>query len=68
MGGASERQSARPSLSRVLYASWQLDLIMEVLPNQGTVYIWKEQSAFCKREAREMVNFTVKKEMAHHEI
>lgn len=53
--GASERHSGWPSLLHVLYAAWQLDFTMEISPIQGTVYIWKEHSAFCKREERGIV-------------
>ena len=53
----------------ILYASWQLDFTMEVLPNQGTVYIWKEQSAFYKREMRMVVSHGYsKKGNGQHQI
>lgn len=49
MGG---RWSGCPVCHEVLYALWQLDFVREFVFFQGTVYISKVQSIFCKREER----------------
>lgn len=58
-----------PSLSFVFYASWQLDFTMEILLSQGTLYIWKEQNAFCRGNTEGWsVTVIVEKEIVQQEI